>query len=103
MASLFGVLNKVGKPSRYIGKELNRVIKDPDDKLRILLLPDTYEVGMSHLGLKILYKELNKTDEFYAERAYLPWKDMIDRNDQRSDPPLFNGNILPLPNSTSLE
>lgn len=74
-----GVLNKVGKPSRYIGKELNRVIKDPDGKLRILLsFPDTYEVGMSHLGLKILYKELNKTDEFYAERAYLPWKDMIE-------------------------
>jgi radical SAM superfamily enzyme YgiQ (UPF0313 family) len=73
-----GVLNRVGKPSRYIGKELNRVMKNPAEKLRILLaFPDTYEVGMSHLGLKILYKELNLVDEFYAERAYLPWKDMI--------------------------
>lgn len=73
-----GVLHRVEKPSRYIGKELNRVVKNPEGRLRILLaFPDTYEIGMSHLGLKILYKELNEIEGFLAERTYLPWKDMI--------------------------
>ncbi|MGC9383325.1 MAG: radical SAM protein [Kosmotogaceae bacterium] len=73
-----GVLNRVSKPSRYIGKELNTVKKDYSEKLRFLLLfPDTYEIGMSHLGLKILYRWLNEEEFIFAERSYLPWKDML--------------------------
>ncbi|MFO7882425.1 MAG: radical SAM protein [Kosmotogaceae bacterium] len=73
-----GVLNKITKPSRYIAKELNAIKKETSEKLRFLLLfPDTYEIGMSHLGLKILYRYLNEEDFIFAERSYLPWKDML--------------------------
>jgi len=85
-----GVLTRVGKPSRYIGKELNAVLKDPAGKLRVLLaFPDAYEVGMSHLGFKILYRELNSRDSIFAERTYLPWKDMIEEM-RKSSVPLFS-------------
>lgn len=73
-----GVLSTVRKPSRYIGKELNAIKKDTKGKVRFLLaFPDTYEIGLSHLGLRLLYKYLNEDPEIYAERTYLPWKDMI--------------------------
>ena len=71
------VLPSVSKPSRYIGMEWNAVKKDPSlAKVKIALaFPDTYEIGMSHLGLKILYQILNRRPEFLAERAYAPWVD----------------------------
>ncbi|MDI3523651.1 TIGR03960 family B12-binding radical SAM protein [Kosmotoga sp.] len=82
-----GVLSTVKKPSRYIGKELNIVKKDPRNKLRFLLaFPDAYEIGMSHLGLKLLYKYLNEDPEIYAERTYLPWKDMIAKMKENNVP-----------------
>ncbi len=65
------------RPSRYIGNEINAVHKDPD-KIRVsvaLAFPDTYEIGMSHLGLKILYKILNDMPDVAAERVYAPWTD----------------------------
>jgi radical SAM family uncharacterized protein/radical SAM-linked protein len=67
----------VEKPARYIGAEVNAVHKDPASvKLRIALaFPDAYEVGMSHLGLKILYTIVNSRPELYAERAFAPWPD----------------------------
>ncbi len=67
----------VQRPSRYIGNEINSVHKD-SDRVRVsvaLAFPDTYEIGMSHLGLKILYKILNDMSDVSAERVYAPWID----------------------------
>jgi len=75
---LHTTLLNVRKPSRYIGGELNSIKKDPRGRLRFLLLfPDTYEVGMSHHGFRILYHLLNDQDWIYAERGFLPWVDMV--------------------------
>lgn len=85
-----GVLSSVKKPGRYIGGELNIIRKAPEGKLRFLLaFPDTYEIGMSHLGLKLLYRYLNDSEEIYAERTYLPWKDMIEEM-KKASVPLFS-------------
>ena len=71
------ILPGVSKPSRYIGMEWNAVKKDPaKTSVKIALaFPDTYEIGMSHIGLKILYQILNRRPEFMAERVYAPWTD----------------------------
>lgn len=76
--SLEEILALVSKPSRYIGGEVNSVRKDLDAcPVRIALaFPDTYEVGMSHLGLQILYAILNQYPDVAAERCYAPWPDM---------------------------
>jgi radical SAM family uncharacterized protein/radical SAM-linked protein len=68
----------VQKPARYIGNEVNAVHKDLSGvKLRMALaFPDVYEVGSSHLGLKILYALVNQKPGLYAERAFAPWPDM---------------------------
>lgn len=69
-------LLSVEKPARYMGGEMGSVTK-PDADLRIALaFPDVYEVGMSHLGLRILYQILNALDGIAAERVYTPWPDM---------------------------
>ncbi len=75
------ILPLVEKPSRYIGGEVNAVIKDRSEcKLSFALaFPDTYEIGMSHLGLQILYSILNAVPEISAERFYSPWPDMESR------------------------
>ena len=72
------LLLAVEKPSRYTGGEVNAVRKDPGTcRLRFALaFPDTYEVGMSHLGLQILYAVLNGLPEVACERCYAPWPDM---------------------------
>ena len=72
------ILFKVEKPARYIGGELNSCIKDKEkvDIRYAFCFPDVYEVGMSHLGTKILYYTLNQREDTYAERAYAPWPDM---------------------------
>lgn len=71
-------LGAVAKPARYTGGEWNMVKKDPSAvAVRFaLVLPDVYDVGMSNLGLKILYGILNERTDTYAERAYCPWPDM---------------------------
>ena len=71
------LLLKVQKPARYIGGELNSITKDKDEiKTRIALcFPDNYEIGMSHLGLKILYSLINERKDCWAERVYAPWPD----------------------------
>jgi radical SAM family uncharacterized protein/radical SAM-linked protein len=71
------VLPFVGKPSRYLGGEWNAVRKDPAlAEVRVALaFPDAYEIGMSHMGLKILYQLLNNRPGVLAERAYAPWLD----------------------------
>ncbi len=69
---------QVQKPGRYIGRELNATLKDPAAcKFHMALaFPDVYEIGMSHLGLKILYSIVNSQPTMYAERAFAPWPDM---------------------------
>lgn len=72
------VLMKVEKPSRYIGNELNMVEKDKTavDIRVAFAFPDVYEVGMSHIGMKILYHLINKRSDSYCERVFSPWPDM---------------------------
>lgn len=74
------LLASVSKPSRYIGLELNsKNVVLSEDKVNIcLVFPDLYEVGFSHLGLKILYSILNDQEDSVADRAYAPWPDMGD-------------------------
>lgn len=68
----------IRRPSRYLGNEINSIKKDPASvEISIaLVFPDIYEVGMSHLGLKILYHTLNRHDWVAAERAFAPWVDL---------------------------
>lgn len=72
------LLLKVQKPGRYVGGELNEVIKDKKsiDTRFAFCFPDTYEVGMSHLGMKILYSLFNSRDYLWCERVFAPWTDM---------------------------
>ncbi|MDM7915880.1 MAG: TIGR03960 family B12-binding radical SAM protein, partial [Candidatus Eisenbacteria bacterium] len=72
------ILPLVAKPSRYLGNEFHAVRKDPASVAVqwLLILPEVYEIGMSHWGLKILYEILNKRPDTLAERAYCPWLDM---------------------------
>jgi len=77
-ASLERILPKVQKPGRYIGGELNQVVKDWNStRTRVaLVFPDIYDLGMSNLGLAILYDLINQRQDALAERAYSPWVDM---------------------------
>ena len=72
------LLLKVQKPGRYVGGELNEVIKDKKqvDVRFAFCFPDTYEVGMSHLGMKILYSLFNQVEYIWCERVFAPWVDM---------------------------
>ena len=72
------ILYKVEKPSRYVGGELNQVVKDPKEvDIRFAFcFPDVYEVGMSHLGTRILYHTINARKDTYCERVFAPWPDM---------------------------
>jgi radical SAM family uncharacterized protein len=72
------VLYRVEKPARYIGGELNSYNKDASkvDIRYAFCFPDVYEVGMSHLGTKILYYVLNEREDTFCERAFTPWPDM---------------------------
>ncbi|OPJ63764.1 TIGR03960 family B12-binding radical SAM protein [Clostridium oryzae] len=72
------ILYRVEKPARYIGGELNSVVKDKSniDIRFAFCFPDVYEVGMSHLGMKILYHVLNSRKDTYCERCFAPWPDM---------------------------
>ncbi|MBQ8507029.1 MAG: TIGR03960 family B12-binding radical SAM protein [Clostridia bacterium] len=69
---------KIQKPVRYMGGEYGAVMKNPEevDVRYAFLFPDTYEVGMSHLGMRILYHLLNKRDDVWCERVFTPWVDM---------------------------
>ncbi|MBQ8082863.1 MAG: TIGR03960 family B12-binding radical SAM protein, partial [Clostridia bacterium] len=77
-ARLEKILPLVQKPGRYIGGELNSVEKDPStvDLRFAFCFPDTYEIGMSHLGIKILYYLINEREDAYCERVFAPWLDM---------------------------
>jgi radical SAM family uncharacterized protein len=72
------ILLKVQKPGRYVGGELNSVIKDWDTvRTKVaFVFPDIYDIGVSNVGLKILYDQVNQREDALAERAYAPWLDM---------------------------
>lgn len=72
------ILLSVEKPARYIGNEINAVYKDINniDIRFALCFPDVYEIGMSHLGLSILYDFINKREDTYCERVFNPWVDL---------------------------
>ena len=84
------VLMQVEKPARYIGNEINMVKKNPRevDVRFCMCFPDVYEIGMSHLGIQILYDMFNRWDDTYCERVYSPWPDM-DKILREKNIPLF--------------
>ena len=72
------ILDHVEKPARYTGGELNSVVKENADVNFALCFADTYEVGMSHLGINILYEVINALPGIWAQRVFCPWTDMIE-------------------------
>jgi radical SAM family uncharacterized protein/radical SAM-linked protein len=91
MRAIEEILPLVTKPSRYLGNEFHAVVKDPASVQVqwLLILPEVYEIGMSHWGLKILYDVLNRRADALAERAFSPWVDMEERM-RRASVPLFS-------------
>lgn len=84
------ILLSIEKPARYIGNEVNMVKKDMNkvDVRFAMCFPDVYEIGMSHLGIQILYDMFNKMDGVYCERVYSPWTD-LDAIMRKENIPLF--------------
>ena len=84
------LLDHVQKPARYMGGEMNAVLKNPDQvSIRYAFaFPDVYEVGMSHLGSRILYDIVNKREDALCERVFMPWVDMADLM-RKENVPLF--------------
>ena len=84
------ILLKISQPARYIGGEVNMVKKDPS-KVAVrfaMCFPDVYDIGMSHLGIQILYDMFNKREDVYCERVYSPWTD-LDKIMREKNIPLF--------------
>ena len=72
------ILLKIEKPARYIGNEVNSIMKKKEDiAIRFAMcFPDVYEIGMSHLGIQILYDMFNRFEDTWCERVYSPWPDL---------------------------
>ncbi len=85
------ILMSVEKSARYIGNEVNSIKKNPKDvDLRFCMcFPDVYEIGMSHLGIQILYEMMNRREDVYCERVYSPWPD-LHKIMKEQDIPLFS-------------
>ncbi len=85
------LLMKVQKPVRYMGGEFGAAMKDPQgvEVRYAFLFPDTYEVGMSHLGMRILYHIINRREDCWCERVFTPWVDMAQQM-RENDIPLFS-------------
>ncbi|MDF2951511.1 MAG: hypothetical protein K0S18_1094 [Anaerocolumna sp.] len=84
------ILMTIEKPARYIGNEIN-IVKKELDKIEIrfcMCFPDVYEIGMSHLGIQILYDMFNRREDTYCERVYSPWVD-LDKIMREKKIPLF--------------
>ena len=91
-------LHRVLKPARYVGGEVHQIVK-PRDSVRLrmaLAFPDVYDIGMSHLGTKILYSLINKHPELCAERVFCPWTDMERELRERSLPLLSLETATPM-------
>ena len=84
------ILLNIEKPARYIGGEVNSVMKDKDkvDIRFAMCFPDVYEIGMSHLGIQILYDMFNRREDTWCERVYSPWLD-LDKVLRKKNIPLF--------------
>ena len=84
------ILLKIEKPARYIGNEINSVMKDKNEvDIRFAMcFPDVYEIGMSHLGIQILYDMFNRREDTWCERVYSPWPD-LDAIMRKENIPLF--------------
>ena len=88
------ILLEIEKPARYIGGEVNAVMKnveDIDGEIAVrfaMCFPDVYEIGMSHLGIQILYDMFNRREDVWCERVYSPWMD-LDKIMREQDLPLF--------------
>ncbi len=84
------ILLQVEKPARYIGNEINMVTKDKENiDVRFgMCFPDVYEIGMSHLGIQILYDMFNRREDVWCERVYSPWPD-LDKIMREQQIPLF--------------
>ena len=93
------ILKSVSKPGRYAGGEYGQTIKDKSKiKARFAFcFPDTYEIGMSNLGVRLLYGALNREEDIWCERAYTPWVDMQEQMAQHGLPltTLESGDALP--------
>ena len=89
-ARLKRILPRVQKPARYSGGEFNQIIKDKEHvALRMALcFPDVYEIGMSNLGMRILYDTINSMEDVWCERVFAPWDDM-EREMRENDLPLY--------------
>ena len=98
------ILLDVEKPARYAGGEYNSVVKNWDDTdiHFTLCFPDIYEIGMSHLGIKILYDILNKDESVWAERSFMVWKDMEDKMREFNIPLYSLESKMPLKNADVL-
>ena len=84
------ILMQIEKPARYIGGEVNSVMKSKEDvDIRFAMcFPDVYEIGMSHLGIQILYDMFNRREDVWCERVYSPWTD-LDQIMREENIPLF--------------
>lgn len=83
------ILLQIENPARYIGGEVNSVMKDPKGKIRFCMcFPDVYEIGMSHLGMQILYHMFNEREDTWCERVFSPWTD-LDKVMRQEQIPLF--------------
>lgn len=92
------LLKKIQKPSRYTGNEFNSVHKKTNKDMMTFAFcfPDVYEVGMSHLGMKILYHMLNERKDTYCERVFAPWPDMEDLMKENNIPLLSMESHTPI-------
>ena len=84
------ILLEIEKPARYIGNEINSVMKNKNEvDIRFAMcFPDVYEIGMSHLGIQILYDMFNRREDTWCERIYSPWPD-LDAIMRKENIPLF--------------
>lgn len=84
------ILLSIQQPARYIGGEVNMVVKNPSkvDIRFCMCFPDVYDIGMSHLGIQIIYDMFNRRDDIYCERVYSPWAD-LDQIMRKEHIPLF--------------
>lgn len=87
------ILPKVQKPARYTGGEYNAVVKEKCSVTTrfALCFPDTYEIGMSNLGCRILYGVMNQRPDVWCERCYAPWGDMEEEMRPGGTAPLWAG------------
>lgn len=87
MTKICSWMAQVEKPARYTGSEFQMVKKNPEGRVRFALaFPDTYEVGMSHLGSRILYHVLNHREDVFCERCFAPWTDAEEKMRQQGEP-----------------